>query len=1091
MRAPVHMFAVLLAIASGLSSVASAKDGLSVAERDGAFTVLRGGVPLITSITADRGAVAGDDVKSRYSKLADGTKVWNRWSESEDGKFRLEVAERADGAVEITLLGQVYAEDRIRRRTLRLGFPAKALSGKRFSYIAGGRESGGLFHFQQGAFGEGFERLVARFLAVDGLVFDFNPLGPGDTSGMVDPDDGGNQLNRNGVCALWAVSAKDGGFEMSAGEEVRSSWGGFAGAKIVIREGSADDYHAIHFLRAYKYWYCAPYSHLLAFGAKEHGPKFCNGNVFYTLASRHGWIDDNRWSERRWDVCGHRQGVLYSATVGRSPETYRFSGLPDGYYALTYAGGNYTGAENRFTLRANGEKVLEDASIGARELRTVTRALHVSGGRLDLEFTGSWLVSMLALQPIMGDAEDFSMRRGFWLTDGFEPCPIFRNVDYAAPAALDVCDETQILPEPGKECAAMPHAPPAPVELPDENLPSLAWTKTAKMKLLLANSVTMAEFDRPGSLDRYIDREWAGKNVEAVMLSGMHSRHTYVGSEDRGIEAVRHIAATLHARGIKVIDHHDATLLWNICGGFRVLAQRLGQTIRTLDTGLPSWQFCPLNHDFREAYYAYLRKLAEAGVDGFQIDELEFWHNGCQCRHCRDAFRRDTGWEIPFNELDAAWNDPRSALRRRWQDWRTTVIVNWFVELRRRLKDVRADLVLSNYTTNDGFFMPLPKRNASSDQLKLKRTVNYFGTEMMTRSAMRNGRNLLPLALSRNILSGPYAAPIWTWYYNVDWQNNYFAWGLSVMAGQTPLLSDLVHPKGVPDFERFGAGPAAMVRNGAENVAEVALLFSAGSRDWNDDGHPFHHELFGTAQMLDAMHVPYAFMGDADLERGVPDRCKALFLGEAQCLSDRAVAAVKAFAAKGGMVRLSVRAGTRNEMGEPREDCPFPKDGNFMYTSGNPGAAFELEENWYGLKWTLKDDPEREAAFRKELARWTARADGWKIDAPEKVFTTVWREASGAHVVQLLNGTGVNMKFGDNVVPEAPDPAFPPIAQDIHIEAPEGMRAEAFSPDFEGARPLEATPLPGGGLRVSVPKDLLKVYTLVRIHRQSKRSEMP
>ena len=32
---------------------------------------------------------------------------------------------------------------------------------------------------------------------------------------------------------------------------------------------------------------------------------------------------------------------------------------------------------------------------------------------------------------------------------------------------------------------------------------------------------------------------------------------------------------SLAERGIKVIDHHDATLLWNICGGFRVLAQRL------------------------------------------------------------------------------------------------------------------------------------------------------------------------------------------------------------------------------------------------------------------------------------------------------------------------------------------------------------------------------------------------------------------------------------------------------------------------------------------------------------------------------------
>lgn len=1072
----------LLFSASALACMACAGRSLTVEEHDGTFKVMRNGKVLVSAVVADRGCTDRQDVKSSFVRKDDGSKVWNRWSEKRDGRFRLEIAERADGAVEITMLGQVDPEDRIRRRTLRLELPEAVLAGREYRYLGSKREDTSAFQMKSGRFDGSFVRFIARYLAVDGIIYDFNPLGVGDSSGMVDPDDKGNQLNRNGVNAFWIVTKTGRGYSFAGGEDVRASCGGFTGGKIVIREGEPDDYHAIHLLRTYKYYRYLAHSHLLAFGSNRRGKGYENGNVLYTMSSGRGWVDGNHGA-RRSDSTGHAEGVYYSATTGERDETYRFSGLPDGYYVLTYSGGNYSGAvDAKFSLYANGQRLLDDARIRKGELRTVTRAVHVKGGRLDLSFSGTWLVSVIGLQPLLGDAEDFSMRRGFWMVDAYEPCAIFRNSDSAGEPVFDISDETQTLPVPGSECAGAPRLPPAPVERPDERQPSLKWTKTAKMKLLLSNSVTLSEFDAPGSLERYLDREWSGKNIEAVMLSGMHSRHTYLGSIDRGVEAIARMTDVLHKRGIKVVDHHDATLLWNIGSGFRVLMARVGETIRALDTGLPSWHLCPSNPKFKETYFAYLRRLAEAGVDGFQIDELEFWKNGCICRHCRDAFRRDVGWEIPLNELDDAWNDPGSPLRRRWQNWRTNAIANWYVELRRYLKDVRGDLVLSNYTTNDAFFYPLPRRNASCDQMVMRRALNYFGTEMMTRSAMRNGRNLLPLARAKNILTGPFSAPVWTWYYNVDWENNYFAWALSVMTGQTPLLSDIPHPPEAPRFEEFAAGPHAMVRYGAESAAEVALLYSTNSRDWNE-GVSFRPELLGTAQILEEMHIPYEFISDGALEKGVDPRFKVLFLGESHCLSDAEIAAVKAFAEKGGTVRLSVRAGTRNEMGEPRGACPFGKAANFIFSSETRGAEFELFENWDDRKWDLKENPERKAAFKKEIAEWTAKADGWRIEAPEKVFSSVWKEQSGSYVLHFLNGTGVDMKFGDKVVPEAPDPAFPPLAGDIVITVPSGTRAAACSPDFSGVRELNTERVSGGRLKVTLPADLLVGYTLVRIFR--------
>ena len=682
------------------------------------------------------------------------------------------------------------------------------------------------------------------------------------------------------------------------------------------------------------------------------------------------------------------------------------------------------------------------------------------------------------------------MNRGFWVTDGFEPCALFRNADTKAPPVFGTYDETEPLPVPGTECAGTPRLPPAPVEKPAADDPGVAWMKTAKMKLLLANSVSLSEFDEPGSLERYIAREWAGQDVRAVMLSGMHSRHTYLGHIDRGVEAMGRMTAELHRHGIRVIDHNDATLLWNDCAGFRVMMARLGETIRTLDGRIPSWQLCYSNPAFRETYYAYLRRLVKKGVDGFQIDEFEFWRHGCSCRHCRDAFRRDTGWTIPLNELDAAWNDRLSPLRRRWQDWRRKTTANWYVELRRRVKDLNPSLAISIYTTPDGFTSPLPRRNASIDQIEFRRALNYFGTEMMTRSAMRTGRSLLPHARAKNILSGLDLPPVWTWYYNVDYPNNYFAWGRSMLAGQTPLLSDVPVPEGQPDFERFESSPAAWKRPGAEPVAEIALLFSAQSRDWNrgvevypETGVSFFPELFGTAQTLEAMHIPYEFIDDAALAAGRTDKYRVLFLGEAQCLSDAEVAAVRAFAAKGGTVRLSTRAGTLDEFGLPRTGRPFPEGANYVYADTSHGAPYLLGETWNKKVWTLDIDSRKEAAFMREIEDWAAKGRSWRIAAPYGVFSSVWKEKGGAYAVQFLNGTGVRMKFGDPIPNESPDPAFPSVDEDIVITAPAsaGNAAVAVSPDFTGERRLEVKDNADGTVAVTLPKGTLRAYVLVRL----------
>ena len=61
--------------------------------------------------------------------------------------------------------------------------------------------------------------------------------------------------------------------------------------------------------------------------------------------------------------------------------------------------------------------------------------------------------------------------------------------------------------------------------------------------------------------------------------------------------------------------------------------------------------------------------LVKAGVDGFQLDEYNFWKHSCACQHCRAEFHRATGCYLPMNELDPSLNNPDSELWRRWVIW--------------------------------------------------------------------------------------------------------------------------------------------------------------------------------------------------------------------------------------------------------------------------------------------------------------------------------------------------------------------------------------------------------------------------------------
>lgn len=1055
----------------GAVSAANCFAALTVVEHpaDGGLRILRDGKPIVESVAVGLGGDGKMPQPQRsFVVREDGAKVWNRWCEERERRYRLEVAQRADGAVEITLSGQMEGSSPYRARTVHLRTAAGAFDGKSVKGLTG---DGRAWRPLESAVGPSFRNEAFRWLACDGVTFDFNPLGATDFC---------MRYNFGVVQGAWSAFMRDGVLNILGGTTVKFAAGGFVGAKVIIREGGFDDYDRHHLIRTFWYTDHLKSKYLTAFASPKRGKGFAEGDVPFDAARGFGWVGD----VPRRPVVGAPSGVRYSCVAGEGPAVYRFAGLADGYYVFNLVAGNYTGERNGFSVSVNGETIVRDVTVRPRTSRSIARAIHVRGGTTDVTLDGNWLVSCLALQPVMGDSEDFSVSRGYWLTEGYEPGDIYCSADCRRPPAFGLADETCDLPEPGTESAAAWRDPPAPVNVPDLTAPSYDWLRRVRMGSLLSNSSTFGEYDDPAELERALVAEVDSNRCNAAIVSGMHSRHTYFNHIDRGVEAIGRIAAGLHRHGAKHVDHHDSTLLWNSDGGLRTLMTRLPELCRASADGLPSFQLCPSNPTFRETYYAYLRRLAEKGVDGFQIDELEFFGHACVCAACRERFHRETGWHLPADETHPCFSDPRDPIARRWHVWRTRTITNFFVELRERLRDVKPDLSLQMYTTHWGFTRSLPNYRASPDLFDFARTVNYFGTEVTAQNPIATARPMLPLRKAFNLFPlAVNAPPPWVWFYSYTRGQNLFCWGVSQLCGQQAVLErNYPAEPGIPDYDAFAASDLAFKRAGAVCLAKVALVFSASSRDWNRRTS-FVGELFGVAQALEALHVPYEIVGDRYLD---PDRLakyRVLFLCGSECLSDRAVADVRAFAARGGTVQMSETAGTCDEFGLERAENPFRDlPGKVVRRPASWATPYHMAELKPPQTSRFEPGTPGEMAFRKEVSEIVGDATVWTTDAPDMVYSGLWREADGTVAIQFLNATGGGWPVGEVVQVNLRGPVFPPLERDVSftIRSWREVRVTVAGPGLVGERELAAVRR-GTELAVVVPHDALRTYAIVRI----------
>ena len=72
---------------------------LTVRQAGDNFAILDDGKVIVESLYCNMHEVARpDQMRKSFATLPDGSRVWNTWCEDKEARFRLEVAERSDGA---------------------------------------------------------------------------------------------------------------------------------------------------------------------------------------------------------------------------------------------------------------------------------------------------------------------------------------------------------------------------------------------------------------------------------------------------------------------------------------------------------------------------------------------------------------------------------------------------------------------------------------------------------------------------------------------------------------------------------------------------------------------------------------------------------------------------------------------------------------------------------------------------------------------------------------------------------------------------------------------------------------------------------
>jgi hypothetical protein len=368
------------------------------------------------------------------------------------------------------------------------------------------------------------------------------------------------------------------------------------------------------------------------------------------------------------------------------------------------------------------------------------------------------------------------------------------------------------------------------------------------------------------------------------------------------------------------------------------------------DHGTVCW-----NTPYRQAYLDLVEHVVrDYDIDGIYFDTWKaayFWpgRSVCYCDGCRDGFRKATGMELPWHELDSDYSPADLETIERYHSWYQDTLVQIVRQVRKLIKSYKNIPLI--YNIND------PEHMAAEDPRVRECMDGYLyerGESILERAEG------ISLARAAGMSVWPYVGEYNNWprtiYNGIDFQQQIFT---TIMFGGSPILASpwgyvnhganrscVSFPFGImklheAEFAGFKNYPYAAVVYGYQTPAGHAQR----GWWWNVD---VRSSSLGAFAALLYGHVQVSSIHE-DLLDDVTQlrRYKVLYLADLTCLSAQRIEIIKQFVREGGGLVASYATSLYDGAGGPQRRHLPKRSGGLIWSSGPQARRqdqFGLEE---------------------------------------------------------------------------------------------------------------------------------------------------
>lgn len=940
------------------------------------------------------------------------------------------------------------------------------------------------------------------------ITFDFNPQSL--------PSYAHTQGDANTIDNSWRVVKMGDVVRLSFGSKV-TDYKKASVSKMVIFEGNKEQYYNRHAGIYYHYFSEIPADRLFCFGAQTKTASLqtvrpAKKNPLFTDAAKMPFGQNGvyGWDRTKdlYTTGGELTGALYSGVGSGKPAVFKTVGLRQGLYLVTIRSSALGGNLGSFDISFNREIIKKGIRVPEGEVATLTFVRWIEGGDAQIAFSGGdWAVNVISFQMFMHSKSDLEFRRGFWIKNHlFCPDVMFSNY-YDTTPQYNSSFYTQKLAYKVEEISSVAPMPTLKTRLPDPSSQEFEWRHRANIGTLGPdNSGSFDEYNTPEDIKRRLT-ELYDSGINTLIVNGLLSRHTFPEHLGRVQKNLADIVTEAHKLGMKIIDHQDLSVIFDMDMGFRLLAAHPDYLQRTVREGLPNWGMCPVNPIFKAHFFEYIdNHIEKTGIDGLLLDEVSFHgDNFCGCQYCRQGFTRDTGLTLPDDEISPILQNRESLLWKAWIEWRKNAIAQWRIDLRELTDKRDKNFCHIQYLSEAGLVRDAASYIQGSDLPLSAKSIDFLGTEIMSRDVWDGYRSNFALRKMYNSLHETYNSPVCGLVYpNGVLDYNIIGWAMNNMNGQSTWK--LVGYLGDEKMGTFTSWIDNMNRRSAKADVEIATLFSRSTRDWSPKNRlTYRSEVLGTSQALNAAHVENTFILDDALLFEDLSRFRVMLAPGLECVSDEIGEKLRDYVSRGGVLFITGDALTFDQYGISRPKAVFAdiidfdraKANNELGRASLGRGTIYYHPQRFGLNdcapdltlgqvYEFNPDKQTSAEHLRVLRTIVGeRLNFESVNMPENVLTTVYsdvKEGAPIKMVHILNATGVEVKYGDTL--PVPNPQWGTIDRDLvfEIAIPDIAQAYYATPDEPSSKSVGVERVEAGRYRVTVPRGTVHRYGIVYLY---------